>query len=94
MEEVSVADRTNIFQAAVEEVRADADLTKHPLLLDVPIHSAIERAFIVELAAAAKEVLFTCPAGDLRTLDNLELVPGAQSLDTTVHPNNISSVRT
>ena len=91
MEEVSVADRTNIFQAAVEEVRAGADLTKHPLLLDVPIHSAIERAFIVELAAAAKEVLFTCPAGDLRTLDNLEMVPGAQSLDTTVHPNKISS---
>jgi ATP-dependent helicase/nuclease subunit B len=79
MEEVSVADRTILFQAALEEVRAGADLARHPLLLlDVPIHSAIERAFLVELASAAKEALFTCPAGDVRTLDNLKMVPGVQ----------------
>jgi hypothetical protein len=39
MEEVSVADRTILFQAAIEEVRAGADLARNPLLfLDVPIH--------------------------------------------------------
>jgi len=79
MEEVSVADRTILFQAALEEVRAGADLARHPLLLmDVPIHSAIERAFLLELASAAKEVLFTCPTGDFRTLGNLKMVPGVK----------------
>jgi RecB family exonuclease len=85
MGEVSVADRTILLQAALEEVHAGADLTRHPmLLLDVPIHSAIERAFLVELASAAKQALFTCPAGDLRSLVNLEMVPGIQ--ETTVNP--------
>jgi ATP-dependent helicase/nuclease subunit B len=79
MEEVSVADRTILLQSALEEVRAGADFARHPLLLlDVPIHSAIERAFLVELASAAKEVLFICPAGDLRTLGNLKMVPGVK----------------
>jgi ATP-dependent helicase/nuclease subunit B len=79
MEEVSVADRTILFRSALEEVRAGADFARHPLLLmDVPVHSAIERAFVVELASAAKEVLFTCPAGDLRTLGNLKMVPGVK----------------
>jgi ATP-dependent helicase/nuclease subunit B len=76
---VSVADRTILFQSALEEVRAGADFARHPLLLmDVPIHSAIERAFLLELASAAKEVLFTCPAGDLRTLGNLKMIPGVE----------------
>ncbi len=45
MEEVSVADRTILFRSALEEVRAGADFARHPLLLmDVPIHSAIERS--------------------------------------------------
>jgi hypothetical protein len=79
MEEVLVADITILFQSALEEVRAGADFARHPLLLmDVPIHSAIERAFLLELASAAKEVLFTCPAGDLRTLGNLKMVPGVK----------------
>lgn len=79
MLEVSVADRTNLFQAALEEVRAGADLAKHPLLLlDVPMHSAIEKAFLVELASAAREVLYTCTAGDIRTLDNLKTLPGVR----------------
>ena len=79
MEEISVADRTILLQAALEEVSAGADFAKHPLLLlDVPIHSAIERAFLVALATTAKEVLFTCPAGDLRTLDNLKTIPSVQ----------------
>src|ERR1700691_969849 len=48
--EVSVGDRAILFQAALEEVRAGADFARHPLLfLDVPIHSGIERAFVVEL---------------------------------------------
>ena len=94
MEEVSVADRTILFQAALEEVRAGADLARHPLLLlDVPIHSAIERAFLVELASVAKQVLFTCPAGDLRTQGNLKMVPGVQENAAPAVPGDSSLAR-
>jgi ATP-dependent helicase/nuclease subunit B len=94
MEEVSVGDRAMLFKAALEEVRAGADLASHPLLLlDVPIHSAIERAFLVELASAAKEVLFTCPAGDLRTLGNLRMVPGVKENAAAPVPPDSSLAR-
>jgi ATP-dependent helicase/nuclease subunit B len=92
--EVSVGDRAILFQAALEEVCAGADFARHPLLfLDVPIHSAIERAFIVELASAAKDVLFTCPTGDLCTLDNLRMVPGVQDKAPPVVPGDSSLSR-
>jgi len=94
MERVLVADRTLLLQAALEEVRTGADLARHPLLLlDVPVHSAIERAFLVELASAAKELLCTCPAGDLRSLDNLKMVPGAQENAATPVPKDSSLAR-
>jgi RecB family exonuclease len=92
--EVSVGDRAILFQAALEEVRAGADFARHPLLfLDVPIHSAMERAFFVELASAAKDVLFTCPTGDFRTLDNLKIVPGVQDKAASVVPGDSSLAR-
>ena len=82
----------SLFQSAIEEVRASADLARLPLLLlDVPIHSAIERAFIAELASAAKEVLFTCRASDIRTLDNLKMVPRAQ--ENAALPNKAPNKR-
>ena len=94
MERVLVADRTLLLQAALEEIRAGADLARCPLLLlDVPVHSAIERAFLVELASAAKELLVTCPAGDFRTLDNLKMVPGAQEDAATPMPKYSSLAR-
>jgi ATP-dependent helicase/nuclease subunit B len=94
LEEVSVADRATLFEAALKEVRVGASLARHPLLfLDVSIHSAIERAFLVELTSAAKDVLFTCPAGDLRTLHNVRVVPGAQENGATPVPGNSSLAR-
>lgn len=81
MKEAALADRTMLLQAALEEVQAGAEFAKHPLLfLDVRIHSAIEKVFVGELAAASKEVLFTCPAGDLRTLENLKAIPGMEQI--------------
>jgi RecB family exonuclease len=94
VDRVLVADRTLLLQAALEEVRAGADLAKCPLLLlDVPVHSAIERALVVELASTAKELLFTCPAGDFRTLDNLKMVPSAQENAATPVPKDSSLAR-
>ena len=77
MDESVLADRTVLFNSAIEAVRDGAEFSKHPtLFLDVPIHFAIERSFLVTLASSAKEALFTCPAGDLRTFENLKAVPG------------------
>src|SRR5205807_665952 len=80
MREASVADRTRLLQSALEEVQDGAELAKHPLLfLDVPIHSSIEKKFVGALAAASKEVLITCPPGDLRTIDNLRSLCATES---------------
>src|SRR5579872_1889022 len=72
MGDASVADRTLLLRTAMEEVLGGAELTKNPMLfLDVPVHSRVEKEFVAGLIAASQEVLFTCPAGDLRTLQNL-----------------------
>jgi RecB family exonuclease len=77
MDERVLGDRTVLFEAGVEAVREGAEFSKHPVLfLDVPVHAAIERSFVVALASSAKEALFTCLAEDLRTLQNLKAVPG------------------
>ena len=94
IDDVSVADRRILFQAALEEVRAGASLPRRPLLfVDVPIHSAIERAFLIELGTAAKQMLFTCPAGDTRTLNNLKMVPGSEENGATPAPTDSSLAR-
>ncbi len=77
LDEGLLADRTVLFESAREAVLAGAEFARHPMLfLDVPVHSAIERAFLTAVAPSTKEVLFTCPAGDLRTLQNLRAIPG------------------
>lgn len=94
MNDASVADRTILLQTALEEVRAGAEFARHPqLFLDVPVHSVIERAFLIELASVSKEVLFTCPAGDLRTLENLKTIPGIQESLMPTAPQGSSLAR-
>jgi len=91
MKEAALADRTMLFQASLEEVQAGAEFAKHPLLfLDVPIHSAIEKAFVAKLVGASKEVLFTCPAGDMRTLENLKAIPGMEETPLVPRPEHSS----
>lgn len=77
MDGAALADRTIIFNRAIEAVRDGAEFAKHPILfLDVPIHSAIERSFLAALASSATKLLFTCAAGDLRTFQNLKMLSG------------------
>jgi ATP-dependent helicase/nuclease subunit B len=77
MDEGLLGDRTVLFESAREAVLAGVEFARHPMLfLDVPVHSAIERAFLIVLASSTKEALFTCLAGDLRTLQNLKAIPG------------------
>jgi RecB family exonuclease len=94
MKEVSVADRTILCRAALEEVRAGAELAKHPLLfLDVPVHSAIEKELVAALAAASQNVLITCMAGDLRTLQHLKGLSSAKERRPTPAPQGSSLAR-
>ena len=60
------------------------------MLLRVSIDSAIEREFILALAASAQEMLVTCPAGDDRTLENLKGIPGIQEQTASSSPANSS----
>jgi len=90
--EASLADRSVLLGAALEEVRANIEFAKHPLLfLDIPVHTAIEKALVVELAARSKDLLFTCPAGDFRTLGNLKAIPGLQEVPSS-HEQQASSL--
>jgi ATP-dependent helicase/nuclease subunit B len=93
MDEILIADRTALFESALEAVLSGAELAKHPMLfLDVPVHSAIERAFLIALASRTKEALFTCPAGDLRTLQNLRAIPGLVAEGPIPKPSHSSSL--
>lgn len=86
MRDASVADRTLLLRTAQEEVLAGAELTSHPMLFrDLPLHSSIEKEFVGGLVAASQGVLFTCPAGDLRTLQNLSDL-GAGEIGTLSAP--------
>ena len=86
MIEASVADRTDLLGAALEEVHSGADLVRHPLLfLDVPIHSPVDRKFVTTLATVSQQVLLTCPTADLRTLRNLS---GMAVTDNGVRPSS------
>jgi RecB family exonuclease len=94
IQEASLADRTVLFEAALEEVCARPEFVKNPMLfLDVPVHSAIEKAFLIKLAALSKELLFTCPASDLRTLENLETIPGRQEVPSSPELQSSSLAR-
>jgi CRISPR/Cas system-associated exonuclease Cas4 (RecB family) len=94
MDEAALADRTLLYQAAIEEVHTGAEFAKHPMLfLDVPIHSAIEKAFVVEVAATSMNVLFTCPMGDLRTLENLKVIPRSEEIPNLPKPDDASLSR-
>jgi CRISPR/Cas system-associated exonuclease Cas4 (RecB family) len=93
MDDAVLADRTVLFKCALEAVRDGVEFAKHPILfLDVPIYSAIERSFLIALASSAKKALFTCPAGDLRTLQNLKAVPGLLEESPTPKASESSSL--
>ncbi len=76
----ALADRGALFDLAAAAVSggAPAPIVRLPIvLLDVPILSPAERAFVGGLVALSPSVLVTVPAGDERTLQALEEL-GAQ----------------
>lgn len=72
----AVADRATLL-----DVAARGAVPAFPLiLLDVPVHSAAERALVAALLAAAPRALVTIPTGDDRTLAAIDQI-GAESTE-------------
>jgi ATP-dependent helicase/nuclease subunit B len=74
-----LADRTALLDVAVMALSAGAPATPTGLpivLLDVPILTLAEHAFVSALVARAPSVLATVPAGDERTLQAFEALGG------------------
>jgi hypothetical protein len=79
MREASVSDRTNLLRTAAEEVQHGSEFAEYPLLLlDVPVHTTVEREFVIALATKSPQVLITYPTGDLRTVHNLRTLPATE----------------
>ncbi|HMD34460.1 MAG TPA: PD-(D/E)XK nuclease family protein [Vicinamibacterales bacterium] len=84
LESASVDDRAAIFRDAADQVRAGAvRLAALPMvLLDVPLDSRAEEAFIAALIQQSPDVLATIPDGDVFALSAfMRLGVSAESLD-------------
>ena len=70
----SAIDRATLFEAATAAL--DAGAAEHPpvVLLDVPLDSPVEFAFVRALIARAPDVLITVPFGDIAALKRLESI--------------------
>ncbi len=76
LDDAAIADRARLYAAATAAAASD-DALKFPLLLlDVPVSSPLEAAFIATLTRAAAAVFATCPARDVDALDALRAVGG------------------
>lgn len=74
--EAAVADRAALLALATEAVRAGVAPAGFPLvLLDVPVTTRAEAAFVSALLARAPTALVTVPAGDDTTLAQLPPLP-------------------
>lgn len=92
LDAAALADRAAVFAAATEAVRAErAERVTPPvgtplLLLDVPLGSEGEAAFVAALASRAPSVLAVVPTGDERTLGFLERALGVAATPLAADP--------
>ena len=71
-DEASATDRRSLFEAAAVAASSEAPGSLPLLLLDVPMDSAVEYAFVRRVIDRAPDVLVTIPFGDLAALGHLE----------------------
>jgi ATP-dependent helicase/nuclease subunit B len=76
LEGASTADRARLFATAAEGVVGESFLRAPLLLVDVPVETAIEEAFISAVTSVATEVLATVPAHDLSARSALDRCGG------------------
>ena len=92
-----LADRARVFALAAQALPASPAWIGVPtLLFDVAIESAIERALLEGLVARAPDLLATVPAGDARTLEHLELLPGVKVVEGSADaaPSSLRNLQT
>jgi ATP-dependent helicase/nuclease subunit B len=92
----AAADRAALFDTAAAALRGrPAFWPARPLiLLDVPIDSRGELAFVDALVAASSRILATTPAGDARALDRLRALGGeVQALEERAVADDLASLR-
>lgn len=86
LKNASLSDRAILYRTAINAV----DLKNTPLaLIDVTVHSELERQFVEALAAHSSQVLATVPGGDDKTIANLERSLNTKASQTT----SVSSTR-
>jgi ATP-dependent helicase/nuclease subunit B len=77
----SVVDKAKLLRTAAEVVAESTWLSKIPILiLDVPVHSVVEKMFITSLAGRSPAMFITCPSGDTITADSLSKLPNVEVL--------------
>ena len=75
--DASTADRAALFASATEGVGGEGFLRAPMLLVDLPIETAMEEAFVRALTSVATDVLATLPAHDLPARLALERCGGS-----------------
>jgi ATP-dependent helicase/nuclease subunit B len=96
MAEANLADRAALFMAAarlVSEGRVSAWVGLPLLLFDASVESAVERGLVAVLAATARSVLATVPAGDERTLASLGALAPVEQLPENEERTSLGRLR-
>jgi CRISPR/Cas system-associated exonuclease Cas4 (RecB family) len=68
LEIAATADRARLFDAATNSAAVDSLLRAPLVLLDLAVDTEIEERFVAAIAAAATDVLATCPSSDAPTI--------------------------
>jgi len=98
LSETGLADRAFIFRAALHALERESNsaLWRSPLLLlDQPVLSSFEAAMIGALGKRSSNMLITAPAGDSRSVDQLEqsLACAAEFLPPQRTPHSLSALK-
>jgi len=93
MRAAGLADRAALLELGTRAAAEESATGRMPIvLLDVPISSPAERAFVGTLASGAREMLVTVPEGDDRTLAALEEL-GARREELTARRGDSTPAR-
>jgi CRISPR/Cas system-associated exonuclease Cas4 (RecB family) len=91
--EGSTADRAALLAAATAGVAGEAFLRAPMLLLDLPIESAMEEAFVTALTSVATNVLALVPAHDVSARQALERSGGAVEIVGSPRRSDLDHLR-
>ncbi|MGH9765642.1 MAG: hypothetical protein ACREDR_21545, partial [Blastocatellia bacterium] len=100
MSSVGIADRARVFTTALEALSAGRyeSNTRPLLLIDIPVNTVLETEFISAIGLNASKVFAVAPAGDWRSIANLERALACKSQyivrESEKDPNSLSRLKT